>query len=148
MHRRLRRIWDAIRGNPGLFEAMALAIAAEINLRRLSFDELLSRTHSHGDAPFAREMSAEATRRTIALAFRLLPFEPTCLKEALVFCEIYRRRGLAAELRIGVRKSDSHFAAHAWVEDGAGVVLTDPLDGFSSVSLPASRAIRAGKASG
>jgi hypothetical protein len=53
-----------------------------------------------------------------------------------------QRRGLPAELRIGVQKNEGVFAAHAWVEDGEGNVLTDPQEGFSPVPLP-SRSPRA-----
>jgi hypothetical protein len=76
--------------------------------------------------------------------YRLLPFEPTCLKQSLIFCHAWRRRGLTAELHIGVQKDGDAFAAHAWVGDGAGNVLTDPREGFSPLPLPA---IRAGRAS-
>ena len=96
----------------------------------------------------AGDLSPETVQRAVQVAFRLLPFESTCLKQALIFCRIYQRRGLTAVLRIGVQKTDNCFAAHAWVEDGTGKVLTDPLEGFSTVPLPAAAAIRDGKANG
>jgi hypothetical protein len=149
MNGRLARIWRVIRGDPGLIEVMGIAVEVEINLRRLPLEELLSRATSRGrDTGFVRDLSPETARRTIEVAYRLLPFESTCLKQALVFRETYRRRGLAAELRIGVQKTDNRFAAHAWVEDGAGKVLTDPLEGFNPIPLPAATAIRGDRASG
>ena len=80
-------------------------------------------------------VSPASLERTIRWVYRVLPFESTCLKQALVFCRVRRRWGLPAELRIGVQKKDGVFAAHAWVEDGMGNVLTDPLDGFTAVPL-------------
>jgi hypothetical protein len=78
---------------------------------------------------------AERLQRAIRGVYRVLPFEPTCLKQSLIFCRAWRRRGLTAELRIGVQKEGGVFAAHAWVEDGAGNVLTDPQEGFNALPL-------------
>jgi hypothetical protein len=133
-----------------LLEAMGLAVAVELDLRRLSFTQVLSRVTDKGRRRprVGGDLSPATVQRAIQVAFRLLPLESTCLKQALIFCRIYQRRGLTAVLRIGVQKTDNCFAAHAWVEDGTGHVLTDPLQGFSPVPLPAAAAIRNGKASG
>ena len=151
VRQRLARIARELRRNPGLLlEAMGLAVAVEVRLRRLSFTQVLSQVTAkkRRNRRVAGDLTPETVRRAIQIAFRLLPFESTCLKQALIFCRIYQRRGLTAILRIGVQKSDDCFAAHAWVEDGGGQVLTDPLEGFSSVPLPAAAAIRDGKANG
>ena len=39
-----------------------------------------------------------------------------CLEQSLVLCWLLRRRGIAADLRIGARKDSDRFEAHAWVE--------------------------------
>ena len=136
MSGRLARVWRAIRGDPGLIEVIRLAIEIEMSLRRVPFEQVLSGASTRERAAgFVPAVSSETLRRTIDMAYRVLPFESTCLKQALVFRETYRRRGLAAELRIGVQKTDNRFAAHAWVEDGAGKALTDPLEGFNPVPL-------------
>ena len=67
-----------------------------------------------------------------------LPVSSTCLKTSLVFCDMLTRRGVRAELRIGVMKTSGGVASHAWVEDDMGAMLTDPLAGF--LPLPLSRA--------
>ena len=41
---------------------------------------------------------------------------PTCLEESLTLWWLLGRRGIAADLRIGVRKTGKKFDADAWVE--------------------------------
>ena len=52
----------------------------------------------------------------------LLPNRP-CLTQALVGHLLLRRRGYAAELRIGVAKEEGRLAAHAWIEQDGRIVL-------------------------
>jgi hypothetical protein len=40
----------------------------------------------------------------------------TCLRRALTLQKMLSRRGLAAELKIGVRKQAGQLSAHAWLE--------------------------------
>jgi hypothetical protein len=55
--------------------------------------------------------------RMVSLAGRHSPWPATCLRQALLLCFFLARRGIKAELRIGVEKTDtSEFVAHAWVE--------------------------------
>jgi hypothetical protein len=129
-----------------LIEAIALALRVELALRRRSFDQVLADVTSTRPRPAARDVPAKTFERAVQIAYRLLPFESTCLKQSLVVCLFRRRRGLPTKLRIGVRKNGGEFAAHAWVEDGDGNVLTDPLEGFSPVPLPAGSATPDGKA--
>lgn len=46
----------------------------------------------------------------------------SCLDESLVLWYLLRSQGVATSLRIGVRKENEEFAAHAWVEH-EGVAL-------------------------
>lgn len=48
----------------------------------------------------------------------------SCLPRSLVLWSLLRRAGIAAEVRIGVRKEDRELRAHAWVEC-AGIILND-----------------------
>jgi hypothetical protein len=122
-----------------LAEVLVVAFGVEVALRSRPFDDVLKAT---AETPRRRvnalNIHPATLERAIRAAFRLLPVEGTCLKQSLVFCRIRRRRGLPAELRIGVRKSDGLLDAHAWVEDGSGNVLTDPLEGFDPLQLPGS----------
>jgi hypothetical protein len=122
-----------------LMEVLATALIVEVRLRhrpveRVLLDEMAQpRTNSKTGAPTA----PAALERAIRVAYRALPFERTCLRHSLVFCRLRRRRREPAQLRIGVQKSGGIFAAHAWVEDDEGNVLTDPLEGFSALPLAA-----------
>jgi transglutaminase superfamily protein len=120
-------------------EVLAVAIGVEVALRRRGFDDVLKATSEmprrYLQPPNIHPVTLE---RAIRMVYRLLPVQSTCLKQSLVFCRMRRRWGLPAELRLGVQKSDGIFAAHSWVEDGNGNVLTDPLEGFNPVQLPRS----------
>jgi len=117
-------------------EVLGLAIRVEAELRFWRFESVLAGLENQRRARVRPEVPAERLQRAIRGVYRVLPFEATCLKQSLIFCRAWRRRGLTAELRIGVQKEGGVFAAHAWVEDGAGNVLTDPREGFSPVPLP------------
>lgn len=72
----------------------------------------------------ARQLAA-AVRR----AGRLAPVGPSCLTRSLALKELLDARGLeGARVRVGVRREESRFEAHAWVEY-AGRVLDDPAHG-------------------
>ena len=59
---------------------------------------------------------AERMAALAAIAGRRGLLSATCLRQALLVEWLLRRRGLAPELKLGVRKHDGHFDAHAWVE--------------------------------
>lgn len=117
-------------------EVFIVAMGVEVALRRRPFEQVLTTT-SDTRRRYRRppQIHPATLERAIAVTYRLLPVESTCLKHSLVFCRIRRRWGLPAELRIGVQTVDGVFGAHAWVEDGHGHVLTDPLEGFNPVQL-------------
>jgi hypothetical protein len=118
------------------FEVLTIALLVEIAIRRRPLERVFADTAQiRGRLRQASDIAPATLDRAIRTAYRVLPFESTCLKHSLIFCRIRRRRGLPAELRIGVQKKDGVFGAHAWVEDGSGNVLTDPLEGFTSVPL-------------
>ncbi len=66
------------------------------------------------------------TCRMVGAAQRRSPLKITCLEQSLVLWYLLRRQGIAARLRIGVRKSDEKFEAHAWVEH-EGEALNQPV---------------------
>jgi hypothetical protein len=71
--------------------------------------------------------SARAIARFQESAARHLFVRTNCLEQSLVLCRLLQRRGIAAEVRIGARKEEGHFEAHAWVEL-EGTVLNDALE--------------------
>ena len=60
------------------------------------------------DADRLAQLAAIAGRRGIVTA--------RCLSQALLVRTLLRRRGLETVLRVGVRKDDQRFDAHAWLE--------------------------------
>jgi len=74
----------------------------------------------------ASSSSDEAQRiaRLVSIAANHGPYRATCLRQSLALWWVLRRRGIAAELRIGVRKDGGELQSHAWVEH-AGQALND-----------------------
>lgn len=64
-------------------------------------------------------LAAIAGRRGILLA--------PCLSQSLLVRALLRRRGLDAVLRVGVRKDDAQFDAHAWLELDGNTLAQPPL---------------------
>lgn len=115
----------------GTLEAAAYLVWARLALRRRALAEVRRqlgkdpaaspRPPSSGDLETALLLG----RTTLAVAQRL-PFHCTCLVQAVALTAMLRRRGLAADFRLGVRQSetgDSRITAHAWVEYDHTVVL-------------------------
>ena len=74
--------------------------------------------------PLAAQASAVRLGQLLDIASRHGPYSATCLRQSLSLWWLLRRRGLPAELRIGVAKGDAQLQAHAWVEL-AGRVIND-----------------------
>ena len=58
---------------------------------------------------------------------RHLFFQPNCLEQSLTLLWLLQTRGIAAQLRVGARKEEGRFEAHAWVER-KGEVLSEAGD--------------------
>jgi len=86
-----------------------LAVAAAVrSVRRWDVDD-------HG-------RQATRTAWLVEVAARCLRPRPTCLAKALVVSSLLRRRGVPAQLVIGVSKAGGQLQGHAWVElDGPAV---------------------------
>jgi hypothetical protein len=66
--------------------------------------------------------AAELIARMAAAAARSFFIDTNCLEQSLMLWWLLRRRGIAAELRIGARKELERFEAHAWVEVDSAVL--------------------------
>ncbi len=92
-------------------------------------------------APQAAERVAREVERA-GREYSLYPVD--CLVRSLVVVWLLRRRGIAAEFRLGVRTLTGRFEAHAWVEHG-GVPLGEDADVarvFDAFEFPAAGALR------
>jgi len=68
---------------------------------------------------------AELTARMVRTAVHHGVGHPSCLEESLAVWWLLGRRGIASQLRIGIKKDSPKFEAHAWVELG-GAPLNEP----------------------
>jgi hypothetical protein len=66
----------------------------------------------------------ELTSRMVNAAIRHVWRASTCLEKSLALWWLLGRQGIACELRIGARKLEGKFEAHAWVERG-GLALNE-----------------------
>ena len=64
--------------------------------------------------------------RLVAMAARHAPGDSTCLHRSMALWWMLRRRGFDGRLRMGVRKGDASFEAHAWVAYAGAVLNDDP----------------------
>lgn len=64
--------------------------------------------------------------RAVARTSRVLPWNPTCLPQAVAVRAMLRCRGISARSHVGVTSS-SPFAAHAWVSVDQHVVAGGPV---------------------
>ncbi len=129
---KFRRSWRAFRSlswteRSVLVRTLVLLPAATAGVRLLGYRRTQAwlvpgptSRHLQADLP-----SALSFARIVNGAAPWSPLPANCLPRALVLCRLLCRRGLQAELRLGVGKPGGEFAAHAWVEH-AGVALAEP----------------------
>jgi hypothetical protein len=117
-----------------LAQALALLPLTALALWAVGFrrwQALLDRLSPAGAAAEGDEAAlvrqGRAAARLVDAAARRGAYRATCLPRSLVLWWLLRRRGIAADLRIGVRKEAAEFQAHAWVEY-RGTVLNDGTD--------------------
>jgi len=131
--RRFRSLSPHSRGL--VLEAAAALTATWIGLRavgysrwRRALDWLVRGTVKRASAgdPVALG-SALAVARFEQSAARHLFLRTNCLEQSLVLCWLLQKRGIPSVLRIGARKDEGRFEAHAWVEV-EGAVLNDALE--------------------
>ena len=93
-----------------------------------TYSSLQKRLRSDVPAPLAQFTMQEEARKTCRMvhaAMRYSPLKFTCLEESLTLWFLLRKQGICSRLRIGVRKTNEKFEAHAWVEL-AGKALNQP----------------------
>lgn len=131
MWERLRRFSALGRTARGLFlRAAALLPLISFSLRVRGFRKtqallqgLFPTSNEEADSSLPRRI--ELTVRMVRAAVRHSIGHPTCLEESLALWWLLGRQGIVSEVRIGVRKQNEKFEAHAWVES-AGTALNEP----------------------
>ena len=129
MNRRLRKFLALSPEDRVLFlKLWSLLPLVAVSLRLLGYPRtlrLLSRwslaAPPQVDLPTDAMSYALRLGRLARIAGRYVPTNGSCLRQSLIVWWLLRRKGVPAELRIGVRTQEG-FAAHAWVEvDGQPV---------------------------
>lgn len=113
-----------------LARALLLLPSVSAGLRLLGLRRVLALTAA---VPPARRRASEDDRRAatripwlVEVAARCVRPRPNCLAKALVVSSLLRRRGLAAQLVVGVSKAGGRLEGHAWVELDGAALGADP----------------------
>jgi hypothetical protein len=123
MWEQLRRFKELPAPARGIFfRAAALLPWVAWKMKRRGFEaarKSLLKSSSKESDPLNEVESAQRTAltaRMVRAAARHGIGNPSCLEESLVLMHLLARQGIAAQLRIGVKKNVTKFEAHAWVE--------------------------------
>ncbi|HEX6041226.1 lasso peptide biosynthesis B2 protein [Longimicrobium sp.] len=109
---------------PGVMRCMLALLVTRLHLKAFGFGRSVARARRMGGRgpafTAAADGVAERTAHRVAVAGAFFPGRAVCLEQSLALYVLLRRRGVRAELRLGVVPSPFH--AHAWVEvDGVPV---------------------------
>jgi hypothetical protein len=81
---------------------------------------MLTRRLSSSSSSRADAAVVEQTAHRVAVAAAFYPRRALCLEQSLALCILLQRRGIAAQMKLGVQARPFH--AHAWVDiDGRAV---------------------------
>jgi len=118
--RRLRTFLALPGAERGAFlQAWAWVCASKLALSLFGLPRTLA---WHRRTSRAATVATPRAARWIGVAARYCPGGASCLVRSLALVGLMRRRGFAAELRVGVGKTSPRLEAHAWVElDGVPV---------------------------
>jgi hypothetical protein len=107
-----------------LVQAQWSLLRAEVALRRRPVGLLAMPSSSDPTTiDYARVDEARHIALSVVRAARFGVFRPKCLARSLAVCNMLADRGIAgAVLRIGVRRNEGDFLAHAWVEFGGETI--------------------------
>jgi len=132
MWERFRRFNALERPAQELFlRAIVLLPLIALSLRWLGFratqaglKRFLSNVHPERD-PALVSKDAAVTARMVNAADRHGLVHPSCLTKSLTLWWLLARQRISSHLRIGIRKEEEKFEAHAWVERD-GTALNEP----------------------
>ena len=132
MSRLKARFQIAQRLSPGDWVTLAEAwwglLYYYVAVRSVSFERLNQPGMADGTPAKAGGIEkARHLHELVRLASRLHLLSMTCLPRTLTLRRMLLRRDIAAVVRIGVRKEEKRYQAHAWVEAG-GAQVGEPED--------------------
>lgn len=119
----------------GLFLRAAVLlpfISLSLRLRGFRATQTSLQNHLPGTGSTVSDRSAGAQAQPIIQTARMVRSaadrtwgRPACLEQSLALWWLLGRQGIASSVRIGTRKTEKKFEAHAWVECD-GVALNEP----------------------
>jgi hypothetical protein len=126
LRRKLRRARALTRHDWGILaRSWFLLLTIDLGLRLLSFKKVQALLQIGASARSTSDDPASLIRRLgwlVAIAARHHLYPMTCLRRSLALQRLLAGSGVAADLRLGVRKQDGALQAHAWLEwDGQPV---------------------------
>ncbi len=132
MWERFRRFSALERPARSLFlRAIVLLPLVALSLRWRGFratqaalQRFLANDNQQTDAALVRKV-VPVTARMVNAADRHGLVHPSCLAKSLTLWWLLGRQGISSCLRIGIRKKEEKFEAHAWVERD-GTALNEP----------------------
>lgn len=111
-----------------LFQAQWALAAAQLTVRSRPVGTLATAATGAVSADPARMPEARRLALAVVRAARFGVFRPQCLVRSVALSRMLEKRGIeGAMVRVGVRRQDGEFLAHAWVEY-AGQILGDADD--------------------
>jgi hypothetical protein len=132
MWERLRRFSALERAAQKLFlRGAALLPVVSFSLKMRGFrgtQRMLETFLNRGAVPRDIDGIVGSTARTVRMVHAAVRHgwgRASCLEESLVIWYLLGRQGIEATIRIGIRKENEKFGAHAWVER-EGVALNQP----------------------
>jgi hypothetical protein len=113
-----------VRRAPGVLNCLFTIAACDIALRVFGFARTLRFAHRLGRARNERASDTliQQSLHNVLVATAFYPGRSKCLEQAVASFILLRRRGVPADIRLGVQPYP--FSAHAWLELG-GVPLTE-----------------------
>lgn len=102
---------------PGVLRSMLILLAVRLHLKTRGFGRSVARARRMAERTAVADYTPDLPDHTalrVAIAGAFFPGRAVCLEQSLALYLLLRRRGVPAELRLGVTPSPFH--AHAWVE--------------------------------
>ena len=110
-----------------ILQASSWFAVVEFGLRVVKVKSLLAvlQSDKRDEREYGERVPANAERVAycVALASRLHPLRPTCLKKALVLNTMVARGAVKVRVIIGAAKSEGKLDAHAWLEHEGRIIL-------------------------
>ena len=118
---------------PESWEATIYLIWARLSLRKRAQAEVYrqwrqSKAFQTGEPDPEQRQVAHDLGQVLAKSADRLPLSCSCLVQSVALLTMLRRRGIFADLRIGVAKGAYGIKAHAWVQYGNEVVLDSAIN--------------------